>query len=315
MEMKKIQFAIDDGILLKNNEKNLSYIPPFDYGNRSTDIDYISIEADNLKRTIPVVRYKIYEKYDRLLQGFSTRFGGVSRGHLSTMNLSFSRGDEEENVYTNHRLLAKAMGYDYRRLVFSDQVHKTDIHIATEADIGKGIVRKSDLTGIDGFVTNITELPLITFFADCVPIYAYDPVKHVLGLAHSGWRGTVEGIGTKLIYKMGSAYGCAPEDIVCAIGPSICQSCYEVDEDVISRFDKKYKNDFDIEKIYYPKGNNKYQLNLHMACKFNFICAGVEKENIAMPDLCTCCNSEVFFSHRATNGQRGNLAAIAMLRK
>ena len=104
-----------------------------------------------------------------------------------------------------------------------------------------------------------------------------------------------------------------PKDLKVAIGPSICQDCYEVSEDVIEEFekvfDKKYRN-----KLFYRKENGKYQLNLWMANKIIFLEAGIPEENISMPNLCTCCNPEFLFSHRASHGKRGNLGAFLGIR-
>ena len=134
-------------------------------------------------------KLSVYEK--ELVHGFSTRLGGVSEEHLASMNLSFTRGDDREKVMENHRRFARALGYDETRLVFSDQVHLTRFHKVTRADSGKGIVRESDIKEIDGLVTDEPGIPIITFYADCVPLFFFDPVKKVIAMAHSGWRGTV----------------------------------------------------------------------------------------------------------------------------
>lgn len=276
-------------------------------GNKTT---YIS----SYENGVSVIKYSIYDDYPELIAGFSTRLGGVSEGHLASMNLSFTRGDDEENVYENHRRFAEANGYDWQRLVFSDQVHNTDIYVVTDKDAGKGITRKSDIKNIDGLVTNVPGVPLITFYADCVPLYFYDPIKRVVALAHSGWKGTVGKIGMRMVEKMNDVYGSEPGDIKCAIGPSICRRCYEVSEDVVEQFEAAYNNELFVKMID-KKENGKYQLDLHLACMYNFMEAGIPAENIAMPDICTCCNSDILFSHRASKGMRGNLAAVIMLRE
>lgn len=265
-------------------------------------------------------RYK-----DEMLHGFSTRLGGVSKEHLSAMNLSFTRGDEPENVMENHRRFAACLGYDEKRLVFSDQVHKTDFHKVTEEDCGKGIVKESDIKEIDGLVTNVKNVPMITFYADCVPLMFYDPVCKVIAMAHSGWKGTVNRIGAKMIEYMGAEYGSDPKDIVCAIAPSICQDCYEVSEDVAVQFIEEFSKDFysgqnekeledDMKELIYRKDNGKFQLNLHKACEIVLLDAGVLREHIDITDICTCCNPDFLFSHRASHGKRGNNAAVMMLR-
>ncbi len=308
----KMKMNIDK--ILSNQEMKYNYIGGFSFDNRSTRIDYASVLDNEGKAVkVPVIKYKIYDEYEDIIHGFSTRKGGVSNAHLSSLNLSFSRGDRKEHVIENHRRFGDACGYDYKKLVFSDQVHTTEIHRVKEADTGKGIIKESDIKGIDGLLTDIPGIPLITFYADCVPNYFYDPVKKVVGLAHSGWKGTVEKIGSKMIDKMVEWYGSRPEDIVCAIGPSICQNCYEISKDVADKFKAEFKPENN-KDIMIDKGNDKYQLDLHKACKINLLEAGILEEHIAMPDLCTCCNDDLLFSHRKTKGMRGNLAAVIMLK-
>jgi YfiH family protein len=214
----------------------------------------------------------------------------------------------------NHEIFADVLGYDFRRLVFSDQVHDIRIKNVTKEDAGKGIIKESDIKGIDGLVTDVPGIPIITFYADCVPLYFYDPVKRGVALAHSGWRGTVKKIGAVMVKRMADDYGSNPSDIVCAIGPSICRSCYEVSSDVAEEFKTAYSEDV-YNKIIDVKENGKFQLDLHLACYYNFLSAGITENHIAMPDICTCCNSSVLFSHRASGGKRGNLAAVAMIRE
>lgn len=279
--------------------------------NRTTLVDMVDISGDG--DIVPVIRYKALLQYPELVHGFSTRLGGVSKEHLSSMNLSFSRGDETENVIVNHNRFSKAVGYNPEKLVFSDQVHDTKIHIVEEKDMGKGFAKKSDIIGIDGLVTAVRGVPLITFYADCVPLYFYDKINKVVGLAHSGWKGTVNNIALSMIQTMINSFGSKTENIVVAIGPSICMDCYEISSDVAGQFENNYSK-VELEQFLLSKGNGKYQLDLHKACFFNFVNAGILPENIVMPDICTCCNPEVLFSHRASKGMRGNLAAVIMLK-
>ena len=225
------------------------------------------------------------------------------------MNLSFHRGDDMDAVMENHRRLAQAVGYDYRRLVFSDQVHETVIRKITEEDAGKGITRESDITETDGLMTNVKDLPLITFYADCVPLFFIDPVHRAVGLSHSGWRGTVGKIGKVTVEKMTEEFQTNPSELYAAIGPSICQDCYEVSEDVILEFQKAFEEKY-WEKLFYKKKNGKYQLNLWEANHIIFLEAGIKEDHISVPGICTCCNPEFLFSHRASHGRRGNLAAF-----
>lgn len=257
--------------------------------------------------------YPLLEQTGIVTHGFSTRVGGVSEGVCSTMNLSFSRGDKEDAVRENFRRMAKALGVEEDSFVFSHQTHTTNVRKVTLEDKGKGLIRPLDYQDVDGLITDIPGLCLSTFYADCVPLFLVDPVHKAIGLSHSGWRGTVGKIGNVTIQRMKEEYGSNPSDMVAAIGPSICQECYEVSEDVIIEFQKsfakKHWND-----LYYKKENGKYQLNLWKANEMILEEAGVLRENIAVTNLCTCCNHEWLFSHRASQGKRGNLAAFLALK-
>jgi len=257
--------------------------------------------------------YPLLENIGIVKHGFSTRVGGVSKGVCSTMNLSFSRGDDENAVRENFRRMANALDVEEDCFVFSHQTHTTNVRKVTLDDKGKGLTRQLDYQDVDGLITNVPGLCLSTFYADCVPLYFVDPVHKAIGLSHSGWRGTVGKIGAVTVQKMQEEYGSKPEDIIAAIGPSICQDCYEVSEDVIvefqNNFDEKYW-----KELYYKKENGKYQLNLWKANEIVLAEAGVLKEHIAVTNLCTCCNYEVLFSHRASKGKRGNLAAFLALK-
>lgn len=166
----------------------------------------------------------------------------------------------------------------------------------------------------DGMVTNVPGICLVTFYADCVPLYFVDPVKKAIGMSHSGWRGTVGKIGKVTIEKMTEVYGSNPEDLVVAIGPSICQDCYEVSEDVIEQFKANFAEGIWPE-LFYQKDNGKYQLNLWKANEHVFLEAGVKKENIAVTNVCTHCNPDILFSHRTTGNMRGNLSAFLALKR
>lgn len=260
------------------------------------------------------VIYITFDKLDRagVVHGFSTRIGGVSKGYLGSMNLSFHRGDDPDAVMENHRRFADAVGYDYRKLVFSDQVHKTDIYKVTEKDAGKGIMRDTDIREIDGLMTNVPGIPLMTFYADCVPVFFYDPVKKVVAMNHSGWKGTVAKISRCMLSRLKKEYGTEASDLICAVGPSICKDCYEVSEDVAKQFMDAYTK-AQVDEIVYDKGDGKYLLDLHRANYYNLVDSGVLPEKIDVTNICTCCNSDVLFSHRASHGLRGNLGAVIML--
>lgn len=244
---------------------------------------------------------------------FSTRVGGVSEGDLGSMNLSYTRGDKKENVDENFRRIADILVCEPDDFVLSHQTHTTNVRVVTEADRGKGITRERDYEDVDGLITNVPGIVLSTFYADCVPLYFLDPVKKAIGLSHSGWRGTVNKMGKVTVNKMAEEYGCNPKDLVAVIGPSICVDCYEVSMDVAQEFMMAFADAENLDKIVIPKNEEKAMLNLWQANLAVLIEAGIPKENITLPDLCTSCNKELLFSHRATNGKRGNLGAFLVL--
>ena len=205
---------------------------------------------------VPYLRYPLLSDTGIVKHGFSTRLGGVSEGCYASMNLSFTRGDREEDVRENFRRIADAIGVRCADMVFSQQTHTSNVRVVTEADRGMGITRPLAWQDVDGLVTDVPGICLVTFYADCVPLFFVDPVKKVIGLSHSGWRGTVAKIG---------------------------------------------------------KENGKYQMDLWRANEMIFLESGIKTEHIAVTNICTHCNSEVLYSHRAMGDQRGNLAAFLAL--
>lgn len=279
----------------KQSEKN--YIDVRQHG----DVVYLAYPALDQTRVVK--------------HGFSTRLGGVSEGIFSSMNLSFSRGDNADSVMENYRRIADALQVDMKKIVTSDQTHTTNVRVVTEKDAGKGITKSRDYKDVDGMVTNIPGLVLATFYADCVPLYFVDPMKKAIGLSHSGWRGTVNKIGKVTVETMTRVYGCNPSDIIAAIGPSICQDCYEVSEDVADAFASVFPSKEILKKGRMTEEGQKYQLDLWRANELVLLEAGISEEHISRPGICTCCNPEFLFSHRASRGRRGNLGAFLSLQQ
>ncbi len=265
------------------------------------------------KGQVVYLTYPALEDTGLVRHGFSTRLGGVSQGIYASMNLSFSRGDEREAVLENYRRIAGAIGFDWENIVTSDQTHTTNVRVVTESDRGCGLTKPRPYRDVDGMITDVPGLVLATFYADCVPLYLVDPVKKAIGLSHSGWKGTAGKIGLATVQAMQREYGTDPKDLVAAVGPSICQECYEVGGDVIGEFEKAFPKE-QWDRLFYQKPNGKYQLDLWEANRQIFLEAGVEAERIILPGICTCCNPQFLFSHRASKGKRGNLGAFLTLR-
>ena len=268
-------------------------------------------------RTIPVLKFPALDRTGIVEHCFTTREGGVSgqepgMKHLHSLNLSFSRGDREENVRENFRRVAGELGVSVDRFVFTAQTHTTNVRVVSEKDAGKGLTKPLDWSDVDGLVTDVPGLVLSVFVADCVPVAFVDPVHRAIGLVHSGWRGTAGRIGGVAIEKMRESYGSKPEDLICAIGPSICRDCYEVSDDVAERMKQEFPGHEG--KILEDKHNGHYQLDLWQTNRIVLEEAGVLPEHISVTGVCTCCNSKVLYSHRASHGRRGNLGVFLMLR-
>ncbi len=275
--------------------------------------------------------FPVLEQIDNIQHVFSTRIGGVSQGDFSTLNFSFVRGDDKDCVLENYKRIGQVFDSRVGQFVATDQTHTTNIRVVTEGDAGKGVVQLRDYSDVDGLITKEKGLILSCFFADCVPLFFVDKTKNVIGLAHSGWRGTVNGMGACMVKRMQEEFGCKPEDILAGIGPSICQECYEVSEEVAIQFKEGFWSEQCIDMYcceaydsgIYPskeilvagKASGKYQLDLWLANMAVLRSAGIPLANISITDLCTCCNAPYLFSHRATGGKRGNLGAFMMLKK
>ena len=270
------------------------------------------VDSNGEKQSLPLLQYPLLEKTGLVEHCFTTRLGGVSEGIFSSLNLSFTRGDEPEAVLENYRRVAKVFGKTENDFICTDQTHTTNVLRVGKSEAGIGVTRPRPYTDVDGLITNEKGIILSTFYADCVPLYFVDPVHEAIGLSHSGWRGTVGRMGQKTLEAMQEAYGTNPADVFAAIGPSICQACYEISEDVAEHFYQEFGRHGD--EILINKGNGKYQLDLWKTNEIVMLEAGILPEHLAVTNICTCCNSEMLFSHRASQGKRGNLAAFLMLK-
>ena len=272
------------------------------------EIDYKTVEK------VPYLSFPILEKTGLVNQGFSTKLGGVSQGKFATMNFTFTRGDNRSHVLENYSRMGKALGVDVERMVLSYQTHTTNVRLVTEEDAGKGITKERDYEDVDGLITNVPGITLVTFYADCVPLYFLDPVHLAVGLSHSGWRGTVKRMGEVTLRKMREAFGTRAEDVIACIGPSICKECYEVGSEVALEFMKGF-DEKHWGEILTEKEDGKYLLDLWRANEIVLLATGVKQENIQVTDICTHCNSDYLFSHRRTGNERGNLAAFLGIRE
>ncbi len=261
---------------------------------------------------VPYLTYNRLRDIPFINHAFSTRLGGVSKDVFASMNLSFGRGDPEKNVTENYKRFCKAAGFEYDSLVASAQVHETVVRKVTAEDRGVGIYRPKDMISVDALITDDPCVTLVTYYADCTPVFLVDTKQKAIGLAHAGWRGTVGNIVGEVVKSMKKEFGTEPKDLVCAVGPVIGTCCYEVSADCADEFRKLFDDECGVINI--TEKADKFMIDLALANAILLKRTGVDFENIVISDLCTKCNSDLLWSHRATNGKRGTMSAFMCLK-
>lgn len=257
------------------------------------------------------LEYYQFEKFKDIRHCFTTRYGGVSEGCYSSMNLTL-RKDEMTNIIENYRIICNAIGCDYRSTVWTRQVHGDNILNVTKEDCGTGLLKPRQIDGYDGIITECPDVTLVGFSADCVLLFFYDPVRRVVAISHSGWIGTVKAIGAKTVEKMVKDYGCNRENIICGISPAIAKDHFQIDIPVVDAFKKEYNwVDKFIEKDNLNKG--KFYMDLHGINEEILVNSGIKRDNIENSRICTMCNPDRFFSHRIMGEERGSLAGLISL--
>lgn len=284
---------------------------------KKTDAVILQLKKE---KEVPYLSFPLLEQTGIVKHAFSTRMGGVSKGDYATMNFSFTRGDDPEAVLENYSRMAAALGVERDRMVLTYQTHTTNVRRVTDKDAGKGVIRDRDYRDVDGLITNEPGITLVTFFADCVPLYFVDPVHRAIGLSHSGWRGTVRRMGRVTLEAMHREFGTKPEDVIACVGPSICKDCYEVGGKVADEFKTAFGKNHWKQILEGPKPgtdgqtSDKYQLDLWKANEIVLLEAGVKPEHLAVTNICTYCNPKLLYSHRRSAERRGNLCAFLTLK-
>lgn len=238
---------------------------------------------------------------------FSTRLGGVSEGHLASLNLGVHRGDVPERVLENYRILGAAVGFSPEDTVFTRQEHTDIVRRVGASDRGEGLLREQTEV-CDAQITDEPGVALVAFTADCTPILLYDPVRRAIGAVHAGWRGTALGIAARTVEAMTREFGCKPENIRAAIGPCIGACCFETDADVPEAMRAALG---EAAEHCIRRRGEKYLVDNKALNRVWLERAGVQ--TIDVSTACTMCEPERFWSHRVTRGRRGSLAAIIML--
>lgn len=258
--------------------------------------------------TVPLIESPLLQEIRGLRHGFSTRKGGVSKEHLSSLNLGFNLGDEREKVLENFRILGSLFEAKPEDFVLTQQTHSVNVRHVGREDRGKGIFRERDYTDVDALMTDEEGVILSAFSADCVPILFYDKGHRAIASCHSGWRGTHGRILARVIEAMQREFSSKPEEIYIAIGPSICKNCYEVSEDVGEAFLGAFpalremtKNASPIERV----SEEKFHIDLWELNRWIALENSIPAENISVSGYCTMERPDLFFSHRYSQGKRG----------
>lgn len=242
---------------------------------------------------------------------FTTKFGGVSSGDSASLNFRRGHGDTEENILRNYHILSDALDIPADRLTITNQVHEDTVIAVTEEQVGTGIT-KPLCWNVDALITDLPETPLAGFYADCVVTLLYDPVSRCCGVCHAGWRGTAREILGKTVDRMAVLYGADRGSIVAAIGPSIRSCCFETDADVPTAMEELMGAR--VQPFVAPRGP-KFHVDLQGINRMTLLASGLNPENIIDSGICTKCEHEEFWSHRATNGHRGVQAGVICIRK
>ena len=241
--------------------------------------------------------------------------GRVSAFFTTSMDTAWNY--EDDLAHENFLALGQQLGIGLENIVKSKQTHTDIVKVVNRKNIGDGILRPIDETNAyDGLITNEKNLLLCTVEADCVPVYFYDPVKEVIAMVHSGWKGTVKKISEVAIKKMRDTFSCDTQNLLVAIGPHICKDCYEVGQDVFEEFRQSFDSQ-ELDKIFTRKNQERYLLNLEQAVKITLVKNGVPEKNIFSTGVCTL-HSQIegysFCSYRRTKSKTERMLTAIMMR-
>ncbi len=259
----------------------------------------------NEKNGVKYISFELLDNLDFINCKISTKIGGVSKNIYESMNLSFVIGDFEENVYENFKIFSNTLGFTYDNIQRGYQTHSTNVNMVTSENF-MPFSSKPQFEDTDILVTNRHHTPLVTLFADCVPLFLVDKRHKAIAVVHAGWRGTLNNAPKEVVTYMNDVFGTTIDDLIVCVGPSIHSCCFLVDDDVYLEFYKKEEYRQFIKKV-----GNKYSIDLQQINKYNLLSTGiVREENIEISELCTCCNTHLFFSHRKQKLERGSMAGF-----
>jgi polyphenol oxidase len=241
--------------------------------------------------SIELFRFENLSRIPGVVHGITTRAGGVSQGRCASLNVSYSVGDAADNVDENLRRVAETLGTRREALFAAYQVHGREVSVVDPDTPGRPTC--------DVLVTQSPERTLMLRFADCTPVLLADLRRGAVAAVHAGWRGSAVRAAAAAVQALREVFGSDPRDIAAGIGPAIGPCCYTVGDDVREAFSDR------------PHLFSDGKLDLWEANRQALVEAGVPAENIEVAGICTRCESERFFSHRANHGQpAGRFAAL-----
>jgi len=240
---------------------------------------------------------------------FTTRHGGVSAAPFDTLNFFEHSGDTRENILENYRRLGAAAGLDLSRAVGCRQVHGDLVRFIRAEDAGK-ILYDDRPYDADAMLTDVPNVPLVAFSADCCTILLHDPTCRCVGAIHAGWRGTALGVALKTLVAMMSAYGADPMTVRAAIGPAIGACCFETDSDVPDAIRAELSESAD---RFIEKRGDKYHVDLKQINRLWLLRGGLDPRHIDVHPDCTACRGDRYWSYRKLGANRGGQIAVIAL--
>ncbi|WP_310550247.1 peptidoglycan editing factor PgeF [Paenibacillus glufosinatiresistens] len=257
-----------------------------------------------------------------LAAGFTGRSGGAGEAPYDSLNAALHVGDDPQTVLRNREILARSLGFEPEDWTCGEQVHGAAVAVVSAPDRGRGSRdRTSAFQDTDGLLTDVPGVLLTSFYADCVPLFFWDPERRAVGLAHAGWKGTVAGIAAVMVKRMQEEYGSRPGDLRAAIGPSIGACCYEVDEAVMDRarpvLAELEAQTETADPMFIPSADRpgRTMLNLKECNRRIMIKAGILPTRIECTSWCTSCRPDLFFSYRKENGTTGRMTSFIGLKE
>lgn len=246
---------------------------------------------------------------DGVLQFFTTRLGGVSRPPYQSLNLSFTTQDDPYAIQENRSLVETT--FQTRLSKWANQVHGDNVLAIKERLSLDSINELPQDRTADAIVTALPGISLTIYFADCLPIFIFDPVSRVIALVHAGWRGTLKGVARNAVKNLASEFGVNSENILASLGPSIGPCCMEIKSDVLEQFKSSFH--------YWPQLIKRIKqhcyLDLWLANFLQLREAGLLPDNIFISQLCTSCNNDLFYSNRRDYGITGRMAGVILLKE